>query len=561
MAQADLGIEVIDRILTRDFLESIGMEEYGRSVEGVVRFLRGADSTLAGRIANRGLLPEGHRFEQLADTEWAFGTAGTEDKARYYATLYIEEIADGIRERVDERFDLVRYGEHLTNYAPTFDELESALRQEPTRIDELMLSLLEEYMEQERPEVVGIAIPFPGCVYGGLRCGQWLKRTKDGVTVVIGGGFANTEWRQLEERRLFDYCDYVTLDDGELPLERIIEQKGRGEKDEGRLVRTYWRDEGGSVRYSGNDEEQVSYPTLLAPDYGGIKWEKYLSLSEMANPMHRMWSSGRWNKLMVAHGCYWHRCAFCDTTLDYIKRYEAPTAKTVVDKMEREMEQSGSSGFHFVDEALPPQLLREVSEEIIRRKLTVSYWGNIRFEKAYTKEMCTVMAEAGCIAVSGGLEVASDRLLKLMDKGVTIEQTVEACRHFRDAGIMVHTYLMYGFPSETLEETLNALEVVRRMFAEGIVQSAFWHRYAMTCHSRSGREPERYGARRKEWEAHPFCNNEVEWEEHFDYDIEEIGRGLRFATYNYMNEIGLEIPVEEWFHIKKSKKKRGKSKV
>jgi hypothetical protein len=208
---------------------------------------------------------------------------------------------------------------------------------------------------------------------------------------------------------------------------------------------------------------------------------------------------------------------------------------------------------------LPPKLLREVAAGILRRGLAVSFWGNIRFEKAYNAELCDLLAEAGMVAVSGGLEVASDRLLKLIDKGVTIAQTVEACRHLRDAGIMVHTYLMYGFPSETLQESVDALETVRRMFDEGIVQSAFWHRYAMTCHSPSGLNPERYGARRTTCEPNPFCNNEVDWEPldgqkgaavQFDYDIEAVGAALRLATYNYMNGLGLDQPVRSWFPIK-----------
>jgi radical SAM superfamily enzyme YgiQ (UPF0313 family) len=273
-------------------------------------------------------------------------------------------------------------------------------------------------------------------------------------------------------------------------------------------------------------------------------------MSEITNPMHRLWSQGRWNKMMMAHGCYWAKCAFCDTSLDYIGNYYAPNAPTVVDRMERVMEQTGRSGFHFVDEALPPKLLGEVAEEILRRGLTLSFWGNIRFEKAYTAELCDLLAEAGMVAVSGGLEVASDRLLNLMNKGVTIDQTINACRHFRDAGIMVHTYLMYGFPTETLQESVDALETVRRMFDEGIVQSAFWHRYAMTCHSPSGLNPERYGIRRTTLEPNTFCNNEVDWEPGFDYDIDAVGAALRLATYNYMNGLGLDQPVRSWFPIR-----------
>ena len=506
--QVDLGIEVADRVLSREYLESIGLIEHARLIEQVKRFLRGQDDTLGPRIANRSLLPEGKRFEQLDEDnlEWSFGVSGTTDKAMHLATLFIEDIADYIREHVDSHFDLVRYAEYLSNDAPSFDPLYKELHQEPSPIDRMMLDMLASHTAKFHPDKVCLTVPFPGCLYGALRCGQWLKANTQAI-IEIGGGFPNTEWRQLSDKRIYDFCHEVVID---------------------------------------GCKNGDSY----CPDFSDLPIDKYLSLTEITNPMHRLWSQGRWNKMVMAHGCYWHRCAFCDTSLDYIGNYHAPKASSVVDHMERIMGQTRRTGFHFVDEALPPKLLQEVAEEILRRGLAVSFWGNIRFEKAYTAELCDLLAEAGMVAVSGGLEVASDRLLKLIDKGVTIHQTVEACRHLRDAGIMVHTYLMYGFPTETLQESVDALETVRRMFDEGIVQSAFWHRYAMTCHSPSGLNPERYGAHRTTLEPNPFCNNEVDWEPQFPYDIEAVGAALRLATYNYMNGLGLDQPVRSWFPIK-----------
>lgn len=556
VAQADLGIELIDSIYTPQWLsqyaqtiadsdEQAYMLRCSDIVATVMRFLRGHDNTLAPRIANRSLLLEGPRFQQLADMEWAFGTAGTEDKARYLATLFIEDIADYIRDHTDPNFDLIRYAEHLANYAPTFDEMESGLNAPLTVIDNLMLSLLQTYLDREHPDLIGFSIPFPGCLYGALRCGQYIRQ-RTTIPVVLGGGFPNTEWRQLSDTRIFNYCHYITLDDGELPTLRLAEYLEHKVGSDA-LVRTLTPDAPTLVP----NDQNIANDLLPAPDFSGLPLDKYLSMAEMTNPMHRLWSQGQWNKMMMAHGCYWHRCAFCDTRLDYIGRYDAPSATTVVDRMERIMQQTGISGFHFVDEAVPPKLLREVCQEILRRRLAVSFWGNIRFEKTYTQEFCDLMADAGCVAVSGGLEVASNRLLKLIDKGVTIEQTRDVCRHFRDAGIMVHTYLMYGFPTETLQETLDALENVRQMFDEGVVQSAFWHRYAMTCHSPSGHNPQAYGALRTNTDPNPFCNNEVDWTTtqglQFDYDIDEVGRGLRMATYNYMNDLGLDQPVKSWF--------------
>lgn len=549
MHQIDLGIEVVDCVLSEKFLSEIGLEEHARIIEPVKRFLRGQDDTLGPRIANRSLLPETPprgkgRFAQLDEDnlEWSFGVSGITDKAQHLATLFIEDIADYIREEVDEHFDLVRYAEYLSNDAPTFDPLYNELHRPPSRIDRLLLTLTEKYVSQFKPDKVCITVPFPGCLYGALRCGQWLK-ANTGATVELGGGFPNTEWREIKDNRIYEFCDIIRIENRELRNDNSA-------------------DAGQDSQFSTIDS-QLSF----CPDFSDLPLDKYLSLVEMANPMHRLWSQGRWNKMVMAHGCYWHRCAFCDTTLDYIGRYQAPKATTVVDNMERVMEQTGRTGFHFVDEALPPKLLGEVANEIVRRRLTVSFWGNIRFERAYNDELCDLLAEAGMVAVSGGLEVASDRLLKLMEKGVSVGQAIGACRSLRDAGVMVHTYLMYGFPTETLQETINALETVRRMFEEGIVQSAFWHRYAMTCHSPSGLHPERYGARRVTLEGNAFCNNEVDWvradvEEcrdacagkrsalQFDYNIDAVGAGLRLATYNYMRGLGLDEPVRRWFRIK-----------
>lgn len=569
VSQMDLGIELVCRLYTRDFLSSLfektaekkkgkksrrifeDREQYIQCVEPVIRFLQGEEKTLSTRIANRTLLPEGPRFDNLADTEWAFGVSGTEDKARYLATLFIEDIADYIRETESSYFDLIKYAESLASNSITFDDLDTALKGEPDTVDRLMLTLLKERVDNINPQMVGFSVPFPGCLYTALRCGDFLKKNYKNITVEMGGGYPNTELRNLADNRIFQHIDFITLDDGELPLERLSSFIS-GTTDKSHLVRTFYLDNG-QITYSGNEQENIEFSRTGTPDFSELPMNKYLSMTDMVNPMHKLWTCGKWNKMVMAHGCYWAKCAFCDTTLDYICRYDAPKAQLVVDRMEQIMGQTGQTGFHFTDEALPPRLLREVSEEIIKRRLTLSFWGNIRFEKAYTPELCDLLSQAGCIAVSGGLEVASDRLLKLMNKGVTIQQTALAAHNLTQAGIMVHTYLMYGFPTETLQETINALEVVRQMFDQGLVQSAFWHRYAMTQHSQSGQHPDLFGVRRTTLDYNPFANNEVDFEETRSYDIDAVGEGLNLATYNYMHGIGLDEPLHRWFSIRTPK--------
>ena len=283
------------------------------------------------------------------------------------------------------------------------------------------------------------------------------------------------------------------------------------------------------------------------PDYSDIDFSRYPRVCDDKNPMHRLWNDGTWIKAYLAHGCYWHKCAFCDTSLDYICRYYPHDTSRVVDIMEAQIKATGSRGFHFVDEAAPPALLRKLAEEIIRRRLTVTYWTNVRFDSTFTPELCYLLAKSGCIAVSGGLEVASPRVLKLINKGVTIESATECMKNMQNNGIMVHTYLMYGFPTQTVGELFDSLKRVREMFAEGLIQSAFWHRFAMTVHAPAGIQAESYNARRIDERANPFANNEVPFVEDNGVEWEKYTEGLNLATYNYMRGAGFDIGVKNWF--------------
>lgn len=571
VVQRDMSIELTERIFTRSFLEPLFAEAFMRdklstkakavamnkdryllTIDAVMRFLRGGDPSLAPRIATGDFLPKGERFRKVDDDEmeWAFGTTGVGDKAKHYASLYLTDLADFIADMVSNNFSLIRYGEQLAISAPTFEYINrSLLKEELNTIETLMLGLLEEYIVENRPQMIGFTIPFPGTLYSALKCGQYIKNNHPDITVVVGGGYINTELRSMTDSRIFDYVDYMLFDDGELPIVSLISHL-KGEIAIGDVVRCKYR-EGNEVKDSAQWDKNVPFEELPAPSYDGLPLEKYISMIELTNPMHKLWSDGLWNKLTVAHGCYWAKCTFCDTNLDYIKRYEAPTAATVVDRMEKVIADTGVTGFHFTDEALPPKLLGEIAKEIIDRRLVVSYWGNIRFEKSFTKEMCELLAQSGCIAVSGGLEVASNRILKLINKGVTIETAAVVASNMTSSGIMVHAYLMYGFPTQTLQETVDSLDIVRQMFEEGLIQSAFWHRYTMTVHSATGCRPNEFGAERKSFDVASFANNGVDHTSQTDItDYRKLGDILYRATYNYMHGNGYDIPLKNWFESK-----------
>jgi radical SAM superfamily enzyme YgiQ (UPF0313 family) len=530
---------------------------YRRTIGPAIAFLQGRDSTLAHRIAARELLPEGPRFAALAQYEhlddgsgdplgWAFGVLGTHDRARHIATLYLDDLADVVRDALDERFAFVRYGESLASSQPSFDPLARALAAPTTPVDALLQSLAVDAVDQHRPTLVLLSVPFPGAVYGALRIAQAVKARWPELPIALGGGYVNTELRELQEPRLFDFVDYVTLDAGERPLLALIEHL-QGRRGPQRLVRTFRRDDTGTVRYVNLAEPDVAFEDVGTPTWDGLPLRDYLSLVDMLNPMHRLWSDGRWNKLTVAHGCYWKKCSFCDVGLDYIGRYETASASTLVDRIQRIVDETGQTGFHFVDEAAPPKALKALAEELLRRDLAISWWGNIRFEKTFTPDLAQLLADSGCIAMSGGLEVASDRLLALMKKGVTVEQVARVTKGFSDAGILVHAYLMYGFPTQTVQDTVDALEYVRQLFLHGCIQSGFFHRFSCTVHSPVGLDPAAYGISLIPLPPVTFAKNDIGFIDPTGVDHDALGIGLRKALYNYMHGTGLDEDVRAWF--------------
>src|SRR5262245_50315598 len=252
VAQADASLALFLRLFSAPLVERMGGElqarakaargtrpppsiahflahadRYAATVDPAIRFLQRRDPSLALRIVGRAFLPEGPRFAHLGaaaahgdaalDEQLlsAFGTLGSTEQARYLASLYVDDLADVWRDGIDPRFELARYGERLAASAPSFDPLEAALLGEPTLVDEALDEIAGELLAQHRPDVVGMSVPFPGNVYGAFRMARVMRAAAPHTKLVLGGGWVNTELRALAEPRVFDYFDYVTLDDGD----------------------------------------------------------------------------------------------------------------------------------------------------------------------------------------------------------------------------------------------------------------------------------------------------------------------------------------------------------
>ncbi|MFN1836039.1 B12-binding domain-containing radical SAM protein [Balneola sp. MJW-20] len=564
VSHCDLSIELFTSVFSSDFLRAVFQEaedlgndhfpelaerkeQYISRVDLVIDFLQKNDPESAHVILEEDFLPAGHRLKKVnREIEWAEGEEGVIDKAKHYSTLFIEEIGDFIQANVDEFFAFTKYAEQIATSASSFDRIDEFLRYQPTLIEDEMLNILEEKIRTHTPDLIGFTIPFPGNLFAALRCAQFIKQFYPDIHLAFGGGYCNTELRSLEDPRIFELVDFISLDDGEGPLLKMIEYlEGKVTIDE--LERTFVLEDD-QVVYKNHQPNTIHHHrNLPAPDYSGLPFDKYVSFLDVVNPMHRMWTDKRWNKLTISHGCYWSQCSFCDVSLDYIGNYQNTTADDLVDKIEKIMKVTGLTGFHFVDEAAPPKMLKALSKRLIEREVNITWWTNIRFEKTFNEELCQLMAEAGCIAVTGGLEVASDRLLAKMKKGVDIAQVARVTHNFSKHGIMVHAYLMYGFPTETQQETIDSLEVVRQLFEKNCIQSGFWHLFTTTVHSPVGMNPDAFGIIITGPEFEGFAQNDLWHEDPEGTDHPKYTKGLNRALHAYLNKTGFDKELHTWF--------------
>ena len=562
--QVDLSIELALRLYSPEGLQAcfeavieVGVpdgyeqmvaqaERYIRVIDPVIRFLQGRESGLATRIVRTDWLPQGPRFAacDLTLEAEAFGSQGSSDHARWLATLMIQDLADCFRLSIAPHFGLTSYGHALAESAVSFDALDRHLASEVDPIEQLLIDLLPTHIPEDSAMVI-LTAPFPGNVPAALRIAQWLREHRPFCHIAFGGGFANTELRQLSDPRLFDWVDSVLLDDGEEPLRHLIEHLHQQASSSPQLVRTFQRIDG-EVRWFDAAVKEPRHGALPAPDYGDINFDQYLDLIDTWNPMQRLWNEGRWLKLIAAHGCYWQRCSFCDTSLPYIADYQPARAQVLAQRMRDMAAANGQYGFHLTDEAAPPRLLVDLALELLRGEDAFHWWGNIRFEKSFTGDRCRLLSKAGMIAVSGGIEVADDEILASISKGVSIPELIPTLKAFAHAGILVHGYLMYGFPGQNEQHTVNSMDLVRQLIQAELLHSGFWHRFTTTAHSPVGKDPDKFGVRITGPEFAGFAWNNLQHEEYAGIDHDMFHSGLVTAMQQWLAGRDLDRPVTDW---------------
>lgn len=514
-------------------------------------------------------VPRGSRMENyLENLNHDLST----DDARSLASFALADLADFITAVFDENFSLVRYAEALTVSESTFSQIEKGINS--PILKEFYLPILEKLNLDY--DLVLISVPFAGTFASALATGRFFKQ-KTNAFVCLGGGFINTELRQTKEKSLSKYCNALSFDRGyagycqlisnyELVINNIEELKNeiKNEKLSIYKMRFFFEDfvseanEDDSLYLNfdnlNQQRQQISNYTLqitktLVPDFSDIDFSIYPRLLDDKNPMHRLWSDGAWIKVYMAHGCYWHKCAFCDVTLDYVCSFCPTEIHSLYENLLKKAKEKDVFGIHFVDEAMPPAMMVAFAKENIAHGSPLTWWGNVRFEKYFTRDVADYLAFGGLIGVSAGLESATGNGLEAIHKGTDLQSIVGACCAFKEAGILVHAYMIYGYWWEKPQDLINSMETLRQFYANGLLDSCFWHKFVLTRHSRAF----------KEWQEgkikdlKPIINENLPLFAknglHFEGEqkSEKYGRFLDYSLNQWMHGEDLEIPVQRFF--------------
>jgi radical SAM superfamily enzyme YgiQ (UPF0313 family) len=551
-------------------------ERYVQSIDRVIGLLAGGDDAFAHELSAGRRVPWGHRSEGFLEANDE--EIGSTD-APLLASLIVEDLADLITFAVDPDFSLVRYAESKASSQPDFRVVEKAAR-ESFLLREFFRPLVARTLEGAHPSsfaprLLCISIPFPGTLPGALVLAEESRKIfGQELKIAFGGGYVSTELRALRDPSIFRYADFLCYDAGYGALSSIISSLGTGKTNLHRTVvqrekgLTAWGFEGTDLSFfraeslyevretEGAADIQARELTALRevfPDYAGIDFRRYVRIVEGTNPMHALWSDAKWIKARLAYGCYWGKCAFCDTALDYIARFAPASPEALFAHLAKQSAAARQRGIHFVDEAMPVPHLVRFALENIRGGRPFSFWGNTRLETQFTADACALLAEGGLVGISAGLEIATEAGLEKTGKGLALADAVQALAELKANGIMAHVYLIYGWPGQSGQEIIDAMEVVRQLFVEGLVDSGFWHKFILTRHSpmyaqwKAGQRPDLRVI------EHPwtFGSNDLSFEGEKEMGV--YGPGLDAAMDAWMEDSGRQEPVSRWFDVRVKK--------
>ena len=291
----------------------------------------------------------------------------------------------------------------------------------------------------------GISIVSESQIIGALTLAKYLKSRDKNVKVILGGSLiTRIEGTFIKRKELFDsYCDYVIYNDGEKAIVELAEFID-GKREINEVSNLIYKDKNGEIER--NNVIPLNVNEIAIPSMDGIDLKNYYSPDKVI-------------LVQMSKGCYWSKCAFC--SFSYKKSYMPRDIDEIVKEIEYYKNNYGIKYFRFTDDAIPPSFFRKLAKTLIERKLEIQYVAFARLEREFNYDLLKLIADSGCLIIQWGLETASNRLLKFLNKGTENTDKKKILEDADKAGIANYLFLMYAFPTETYEEVLETYNFVK----------------------------------------------------------------------------------------------------
>ena len=445
--QRDLNIELLDRMLTREFGLDIHQRlvDLVKKLEGSMEGETGPGSKEHYARAVESLERFGHLIDDIEPAKAALRGEGFYDIDRYRESLFI---IDRWLEVVSclyfpTRMTVVDNQLGYSIYSSR-DILKAVNDEEQNPYIDLYRRFFLPDFQQDIPDFVGVSITATSQIIPGLTLCRLIKEGFPNTHVTVGGSIFTRLVDNLRRcNRLFQLTDDFIVFEGETALLELIRQLD-GEKDYSKVPNLIWRQEGKIVvNQPFYSENLAEHP---APNYDGFPLGQYLAPSTVL-------------PVQFSRGCYYKDCAFCALTLDH-QNFRQKDPMKVIDELEGLAKKYDTPYFFFTDECLALSPTKRFCKEIISRGLDFHWTAELRFEKNLSRELLGLMREAGCQKIVFGLETYNARLMDFMVKGITQENVRRICSDCVDLGIAVHCYVIVGFPTETEEESLETMNFI-----------------------------------------------------------------------------------------------------
>lgn len=379
------------------------------------------------------------------------------------APAAIEEAVATLRDRSGERFfDPDRYAQavaavesamrlisaahaplHLdfTAYRTPFsllsaEEIEADARPERDPFHEYFAGPLTERLRAERVGLVGVSVAFPGQLQPAYSLAHTLRRTLPDVHLTVGGPAVTQVLVRLAGQRLeraLRPFDSAVLFEGEEALLGLVRTLERGERPQ-RVIR---------------GTTNLDLARLPAPDFDGLPLDKYLA-PRLVLPYD------------PTRGCYWGVCTFCHYGLAEVGTagYRERPLDKAIEHLKSLADRHGCRTFYFSQDSVAPKTILKLARAIRDQGLPWRWATDMRPEKTLRPEVCAELAQGGALSMALGVESGSDRVVRLMDKGIPVQTVGAAIRNLAEAGVGVEAMCFTDFPTETFAEALATVRLL-----------------------------------------------------------------------------------------------------